>query len=69
MVYDKILEALEQYQKDKTINLSRYDKNNLIHQVTYDQMQAYAEELQDDIDEAQRKLDELLDFEGAWNNK
>lgn len=67
-LYDAALAALEKYQMEKVLP-EKFDKDNPEHATLNQQIQAYGDELQEDIDEAQRLLDQLEEFERVWNTK
>ena len=58
-IYDKALAALEAYQKDGSVPA-------LDDKEFKEQALLYGDELQDDADEAQRKMDDLVELEQAW---
>lgn len=64
--YDKALQALESY-KSKKVLPKKFDKFTGEGVLLSNQLDALSDELQNDIDEAQRQLEEISEFESAWD--
>ena len=66
MDYAKALFAIEVWKRTKVLP-PKFNGADNASVVLNDQLHAYGDELQSDVDEAQARLDELAAFEEAWD--
>lgn len=67
-LYDLALQALENYKTKKELP-PRFKKDCAFSYRLNDQLQSLADEVQEDIDNLQRQLDEIEAFEEAWDKQ
>lgn len=66
-IYDRALGALAAFKKDGSV--PDYKKDGPAHIELVTQLNDYAEELQSDMEHAQRQLDKVAEFEKALDEK